>query len=81
LIRFCELVVRINRKVARPCVRIHVLTAYENDMQLETLQSAFNELAESLRVRRRCKLLGSPCHLLTTRHAHAHAHAHARTTL
>jgi hypothetical protein len=50
LIRFCELVVRINRKVARPCVRIHVLTAYENDMQLETLQSAFNELAESLRV-------------------------------
>jgi hypothetical protein len=51
LIRFCELVVRINRKVTRPCLRIHVVTAFENDMQLDTLQSALNELTDSLKVR------------------------------
>lgn len=49
LIRFCELVVRINRKVTRPCLRIHVVTAFENDMQLDTLQSALNELTDSLK--------------------------------
>jgi hypothetical protein len=49
LVRFCELVVRVNRKVSTPCLRVNVSTAAENDMQLSVLQSATGELADSLR--------------------------------